>query len=509
MRANPYPGKLKTKLSREEYIDKEVEDWVGYFGDSQEYQNSLLSLKVKYLLRHLEMLIVNKRENKSKIARKLLVKAEVKMKGDLPEHGDYINHEEDHALNVDSGPEDMEVDTVGGNNYQNDSDKDMFEDEEEVEQERLSRRQRDAQIENILSKPDREIFEEKIELPEFLTQSRRFVLRKQKYIDKYMEDNFGNKNSQGILENLSQAPAVIQESKEIRNKLSHLSKEEKADRTALKAARDTISILAQTKGKAAREQVKVVTSALTHHKYGTPDLPGVSWRAKKEAKTMKMNLLVGSCPVLEPPVKPKKHVYPEEIENIVTEHWMQNTILEPALHRKKAKQQEKESVPIRYQTLTDKEQYAQFKEDCSESITDIMRSFGEEHSAKISQWPESLDRTRRLSYYSKIHTKFPSIDFYIGRKPEEVKPLHDHTTALCRTCEAAQLNWQMLVKTVPMLCQCGTRECPNWVCMCRHEDTDDDTEDDFDGGTCSCSCECPDCKKCKVSISENVNIITY
>ena len=65
MRANPYPGKLKTKLSKEEYIDKEVEDWVGYFGDSQEYQNSLLSLKVKYLLRHLEMLIVNKRENKS------------------------------------------------------------------------------------------------------------------------------------------------------------------------------------------------------------------------------------------------------------------------------------------------------------------------------------------------------------------------------------------------------------------------------------------------------------
>ena len=91
-----------------------------------------------------------------------------------------------------------------------------------------------------------------------------------------MEDNFGNKNSQGILENLSQAPAV-------RNKLSHLSKEEKANQTALKAARDTISILAQTKGKAAREQVKIVTSALTQHKYGTTDLPGVSWRAKKRS----------------------------------------------------------------------------------------------------------------------------------------------------------------------------------------------------------------------------------
>ena len=215
------------------------------------------------------------------------------------------------------------------------------------------------------------------------------------------------------------------------------------------------------------------------------------------------------CLVLEPLVKQKKNVYPEEIESIVTEHWMQNIILEPALHHKKAKQQEKESVPIRYQTLTDKEQYAQFKEDCSESITDIMRRFGEDQSTKIRQWPESLDRTRRLSYYSNIHTKFPSLDFYIGRKPEEVKPLHDHTTALCRTCEAAQLNWLMLVKTVPMLCQCGTRECPNCVCMCRQEDTDEDTEDDFDDGTCSCSCECPDCKKCKVSILENINIITY
>jgi hypothetical protein len=186
--------------------------------------------------------------------------------------------------------------------------------------------------------------------------------------------------------------------------------------------------------------VKIITSALTHHTWGIPSLPGVSWRTGKEAKTMKINILVGSCPVLQPPAKPKKHVYPKEIENIATEH------------RKKAKKQENESVPIRYQTMTDKEQYALFKEDCSETITEIMRRFGEEQTAKVSEWPDSADRIKRLNYYSNIQNKFPSIGFSMGRKLEEVKPLHDHTTALCRTCVAAQLNWQMLVKNVPMLC---------------------------------------------------------
>ena len=67
MRADPYPGKLKCHLSKEEYIDKKVEDWVGYFGDSQEYQNSCLSLKVKYLLPHLEMFNVNKERSQQKL----------------------------------------------------------------------------------------------------------------------------------------------------------------------------------------------------------------------------------------------------------------------------------------------------------------------------------------------------------------------------------------------------------------------------------------------------------
>ena len=83
--APPYPGKwssqnpLGTTLSKSEYIDKQVEDWVKHFKNSQNYQNTVLSNKAKYLVRHLGKVNVNWRKVNTKVAMKLLVKAEVRL----------------------------------------------------------------------------------------------------------------------------------------------------------------------------------------------------------------------------------------------------------------------------------------------------------------------------------------------------------------------------------------------------------------------------------------------
>ena len=78
--------------------------------------------------------------------------------------------------------------------------------------------------------------EEKFAIPEFVQKSRKFLKRKSEYTERYIEENFGNLSSQGILENLSQAPQVVTDSKELKDKLSHLSLEDKANRTAIIAA---------------------------------------------------------------------------------------------------------------------------------------------------------------------------------------------------------------------------------------------------------------------------------
>ena len=127
---------------------------------------------------------------------------------------------------------------------------------------------------------------------------------------------------------------------------------------------------------------------------------------------------------------------------------------------------------------------------------DLMRKYSIEETIKIQARPDSADKTKRLSYYASLHGKFPSIDWYLSLKPKEVKPMHDHTTALCKECESTLLNYDTLVKAVKAQCKCLSSQCPNWICMC----SDDKDDDEDDPSRCTCECHCDDCNKCKVTI---------
>ena len=155
-------------------------------------------------------------------------------------------------------------------------------------------------------------------------------------------------------------------------------------------------------------------------------------------------------------------------------------------------EQAAETVPTRWQHMTAEEQYASFKEDYEEKVRDEMEAKAATEAVKVSKRPESEDKTRRLARLEEVPGYFPGRKWYSEQKPDEVKPLVDHTTGLCRVCEAASLNYLTLYKSLQRLCACKTRLCPNWTCLCVVDEVEEDEQE------CQCGCSCDDCLACQV-----------
>ena len=499
--ASGYPGKWSrnnrsgSQLSKSEYTEKLVKDWIDHFKSSDNYQNSPLSKKALYLTRHLVALKVT-----YKVALKLLVDLESKQSSVVSSDNVKAENSEDEVEDMEGttdidhrAPENNNVESVDMDEI--DEIEDMFCEDSDTKESAI-RNDLEFEIETFLSKSNKELFEEGLEVPKHVQKSRRYIAREKEYTENFVDENMAGLSSQDILEQFSQNPPAVQESSAMKSRLKHLAKEDKANRTALKAIRDTIAHLERTPGREAKDQVKILAASVTHHKWGMPGLPGVGKRGCKEAKQMKMDFLKGKTAILTPPVKTKKKIYPMKVEELAVDHWRENTTVEPALHNRKTVSDETETIPTRYQSLTDKEQYCQFKEDCSERIAEILRLYALENIEKLHKRRESADRERRLAYFATLHKQCPSYEWYIELKPAEVKPMHDHTTALCKTCEAALLNYVTVVKTIKSQCKCTTNHCPNWICMC--QPSSDDEVGPNSTSACSCKCSCEDCTKCKV-----------
>ena len=69
-------------------------------------------------------------------------------------------------------------------------------------------------------------------------------------------------------------------------------------------------------------------------------------------------------------------------------HFFVNTTIEPALHKRKSESDDKETIPTRYQSLTDKEQYELYKEDCSEEMAEILRRYAAAETNKLNLRPK-------------------------------------------------------------------------------------------------------------------------
>ena len=85
-----------------------------------------------------------------------------------------------------------------------------------------------------------------------------------------MEDNFSQSSSQEILLQLSQTPAAVQSSEAFKERLSHLSFQERSERLVMKNIKDTLKELNKTPE--GRKQSKLIIAAVSHPVFGDPGL---------------------------------------------------------------------------------------------------------------------------------------------------------------------------------------------------------------------------------------------
>ena len=161
-------------------------------------------------------------------------------------------------------------------------------------------------------------------------------------------------------------------------------------------------------------------------------------------------------------------------------------------------------MPTRYQDRTNSEMYESFKDECREKVKDEMTKHANDMIKKLTNRKESADKQQRLDYANSLKDLFPSFDWYIKQRPPETKPLTDHTTGLCHLCESAKINFKTIVQAAKSKCDCGTKLCPNWYCVCPIPDHDNDAVE------CYCSsCECEDCISCQVMYTITLSIYLY
>ena len=119
------------------------------------------------------------------------------------------------------------------------------EDGEEMEEETIqeygdkSRVEVEFEVETILRKSDEELFinTQESDLPDYDVTSYRYIASKHEFISHYIEDI---PNSQEMLNQLSQMPTIVIKSQNLKDRINHFNKKEKAQIRLLKTLNDTI-----------------------------------------------------------------------------------------------------------------------------------------------------------------------------------------------------------------------------------------------------------------------------
>ena len=496
-KAPVYPGKKNknnpngSELSKNEFVGQVIEGWVRHFGDKEKYRNTSWSNKNLYLHQYLIPLGLAR-----SAAKKLLIDVETKLAGEV-EQNELTNSQNVLGGDMEIGQDKDIVRSRWGKDQEVKqvlelSDQQLFEEGTEVpENVKYSDRYKRREKSYYLSLSDKDLIEKYNNISSYTLNSKEFKTRHNQIVEKYMDDNFAQASSQEILLKIPDTPACIQNSGAYKERLCHLSFAERSERLVMQNIKDTMNELEKTKE--GRKQAKIIAAGVSHPVFGDPGL-NLNWRIKEKARKAKENLLTGMASTLKMPEKKKRNVFPESVEAVAADYWMENTIPEPAKHTGKALEEGGETIPTRYQDKTDRECYLNFKEECQGKIKIAMQKVADEMKTSLSTRPDTADKRRRVEYAESLPDKFPSQDWFIDQRPKETKPLCSHTTGLCHLCEGAKQNFANIVNTVKRCCSCGSHSCPNFTCACPL------AEDDDEETPCECPpCECSVCMTCQVS----------
>ena len=91
-----------------------------------------------------------------------------------------------------------------------------------------------------------------------------------------------------------------------------------------------------------------------------------------------------------------------------------------------------ETVPTQYQTTTNEEAYASFKETCQEEVGKIMKNHAKSYKESIMKRPESKEKQHKIKYAEeKLGNKFPCLNWFLDQRPQQVRMMDDHSTGCC------------------------------------------------------------------------------
>ena len=210
--ADPYPGKWSKNnpagslLTRKEYVEKQVQDWIEHFKDSEQYQHELVTSKVRYFMQHLKVFNMT-----YKAVLKLLVELESRLK-ETDADDISVGQMQDEVMDEDTEVGDSSQ--LGGNEHdqnensvemfddENSSDVDMFGDEETSNGDHR-RVETELELAKVLANTDAQLFEQGLDVSERVKRSKKYIERKRKYSERYMMEDLEGLSSQGILQTYS------------------------------------------------------------------------------------------------------------------------------------------------------------------------------------------------------------------------------------------------------------------------------------------------------------------
>ena len=439
--ARPFPGKWYRTNPRgtiefenkSEWVENEALKWFNIAKEHPKYDQTPIGKKTSFLVQHLRKMKIASSE-----ARKLIVKLE---ECNIPIEESDVNDDEADNLEEHADIEDMElvetVETVDEMETEEmDASQDMFADNDSTNPDgTLTRSEKDKIINEAMLKPIEELIESEDNLPEFVAKSYKYTSLKFEHINNYVENEFEGKSSQEILNVFSQTPGYVVGSDVYKQRLNHLSHHERSEKRIFKNVNDTLSILKQSGTPEALEHRKIIASAVYDPKFGFPKI-NETRDVKNAGRELKTKLRSGEKTDLKPEQRNSTDYYPQSVKDIAETCWRTNcTVIEPGKHTrpKAAIKDGSETIPIIYQTLTDKEAYSAFQEIYQDDVNNAIKVDCQLLMDKLRNISDSTLKEKKRYSLRKKKINFQACNGFYSRNQRRQKPVQTTVQDSART----------------------------------------------------------------------------
>ena len=485
-RPERYPGSLHhnnvggSLLSKADWIKFEGKKWLDEMKNSEKYDASFFSVKAVCLRSWLQKTFPSV---SAKTSKEILYDLEKDLDDDDQRQSDDDRDGDDDLMDEDDG----------GNESSDmfDSDSERMEDDAP-----LTKKGKISTIRWYVEKMDEKLLDNEEVVPEFVRESRTYKNKRDDFIGKYIDQQFETFCSQEVASSHTQLPKWVQNHKYLKQKFSHRTRLELANYRALKNLKETCRELRNNPSKEAFDLRTVLVASVICTRYGVPDVDETR-DVIEAAKRMKHDFVTGNESILNIKARKKHEVYPKSVFDLSDESWEQlSTVVEPDQHRRpsRAIKDGEETVPNRLQIVTDDEAYAQFRDNYEDKVRLAMKEHCEKKRQKYRSKSDSKTKTKVIETLHRLENKFPSKSWFLSNKPPQTKANNEHSTGNCKDCYSVKANYETLLKTAKMYCNCGTEKCDGWQCTCDIEAGD--TEEEC---TCDKVCYCDRCESCQVN----------